>query len=141
MAIKREFAVTAVLAGLAVGTASNGWADTTMSGPYTAIDTSSAGRSTTSTWSFAPCGDECANVDLGNGMTSQARFANGQWVMDVAGDAADCGDGTQVPGAQDIHYSWDANTLAGTAKVTYTVPACGHATGTWKHTIQLRQAP
>jgi hypothetical protein len=67
MTVTRAMAATAMLAGLAAGTASTAWAgpsDRTpqMSGHYIETDTSENGQTTTSDWYFTPCGDGCASA-------------------------------------------------------------------------------
>jgi hypothetical protein len=143
MTITRGIAAAAMLAGLAVGTASTAWADTTMSGHYIVTNTDK-GYSVTNDWYVTPCGDGCANVAVtpGGPAGSQARLDNGQWTMDINGGNAHCPDGTVVPNANSNHYTWDPNTLAGTVETTLNVPACGGPAG-YSHAndVQLRQAP
>jgi hypothetical protein len=143
MTISRGIATAAVLAGLAVGTASPAWADQTMSGHYIKIDKAPRGGSQTQDWYFTPCGDGCASVAVAPGAQplSQARLVNGQWTMDITADGV-CQDGTEVPGAISAHLSWDPNTLAGTTQNTYTAPMCGTPAGhQTTNTLQFRQAP
>jgi hypothetical protein len=145
MTITRGIAAAAMLAGLAVGTASTAWADTTMSGHYIVTNTSpQTGQSQTNDWYATPCGDGCANVAVTPGGPAgwQARLVNGQWTMDVNGGNAHCPDGTVVPNATSNHFTWDANTLAGTVETTGNAPACGNSAGyTQTNNVQLRQAP
>jgi hypothetical protein len=150
MTVTRAIAVTAILAGLAVSAAGSAWADpqnpntNQMSGHYIRTDTSSTGQTADGDWYFTPCGDGCASLAFTRGgpAKAQAQLVSGQWTMDVADTPAACSDGSKVPGAYDAHYSWDANTLAGTGQVTYKQAACGVPQGgTYTHTIQLRQAP
>jgi hypothetical protein len=145
MTIMRGFAATVIFAGLAVGTASAAWAETTMSGHYIRTETNpQTGQSETEDWYASPCGDGCASLAFtpGGPAISQARLVNGQWTLASAVHALTCPDGTVVPNAVSAHYMWDPNTLAGTVEVTYDVPACGHAAG-YKATnvVQIRQAP
>jgi hypothetical protein len=67
------------------------------------------------TWVFTPCGDGCADVEMGEEGSSQrgtARYVNFQWTIDVhTTGALQCGDGTHVPGT--AHYSWNPDTLEG----------------------------
>jgi hypothetical protein len=67
------------------------------------------------TWVFIPCGDGCADVEMGEEGSSQrgtARYVNFQWTIDVhTTGALQCGDGTHVPGT--AHYSWNPDTLEG----------------------------
>jgi hypothetical protein len=67
------------------------------------------------TWVFTPCGDGCAEVEMGEEGSSQrgtARYTNLQWTIDVhTTGALQCGDGTHVPGT--AHYSWNPDTLEG----------------------------
>src|ERR1700722_2290817 len=57
MTITRGIAAAAMLAGLAVGTASAAWADTTMSGHYIRTETGQSGQSETADWYATPCGN------------------------------------------------------------------------------------
>jgi hypothetical protein len=144
MSVTRGLAAAAVLAGLAVGTASAAWAAPTMSGHYIETWTAANGQSGTNDWYFTPCGDGCASAAVGgpsHGPLGQARLVNGQWTLDSAGDWA-CPDGSHdVPDALSLHFTWDPNTLAGTVQSTIKVPACGHSPGQqWTNNIQLRQA-
>jgi hypothetical protein len=67
------------------------------------------------TWVFTPCGDGCAEVEMGEEGSSQRgtpRYLNIQWTIDVhTTGALQCGDGTHVPGT--AHYSWNPDTLEG----------------------------
>jgi len=67
------------------------------------------------TWVFTPCGDGCAEVEMGedgSGQRATARYVNFQWTIDVhTTGALQCGDGTHVPGT--AHYSWNPDTLEG----------------------------
>jgi hypothetical protein len=67
------------------------------------------------TWVFTPCGDGCAEVEMGEEGSSQrgtARYINFQWTIDVhTTGSLQCGDGTHVPGI--AHYSWNPDTLEG----------------------------
>jgi hypothetical protein len=117
----------------------------TMSGHYLKTSTEpSSGKSTAAAdWYFTPCGDGCASLALtpGGQPYAQARLVNGQWAMDMKSDAF-CADASTVPLANAAHYTWDPNTLAGTARDTQLLPACGYPAGyQYTNTIQLRQAP
>jgi hypothetical protein len=142
MTITRGFAAAAILAGLAVGTASTAWSDTTMSGHYIRTVTNpTTGQSRTNDWYFTPCGDGCASVVSTGSPLGQARLVNGQWTMDATVDVP-CTDGTVVPRASQNHFTWDPNTLAGTTQVTDTLPVCGNPVGYQQtNNFQLRQAP
>ena len=137
MTITRGLAATAVLAGIAVGTANTAWA-VTMSGHYIYTSTNpTTNQSRTTDWNFTPCGDGCAFVAIPGGV-SQARLVNGQWTLDATVDAQ-CTDGTVVREASHNHFTWDPNTLAGTTEVTDTVPACGNPAGYQQvNTLQLK---
>jgi hypothetical protein len=67
------------------------------------------------TWVFAPCGDGCAEVEIGGEGSSKratARYVNTNWTVDIHSPRAlQCGDGTYVPGT--AHYSWNPDTLEG----------------------------
>ena len=145
MTVTRGFAATVIFAGLAVGTASAAWADTTMSGHYVRTETDpQTGQSQTADWYLTPCGDGCVSVGIRPDASAptQARLVNGQWTLDSAVHTLSCADGTVVPNAVSAHYMWDPNTLAGTVRVTYNVAACGHPAG-YQNTnnVQLQQAP
>jgi hypothetical protein len=132
-----RIAATAMLAGLAIGTASTAWADPpTMSGHY--IETRSDG--VTNDWIATPCGDGCASITSKQG-SLEAHLVNGQWVADTTANDANCRDGSNVSGAITSHYTWDPNTLAGNIHNTMNVPACGNPAGqSWDVGIQLKQA-
>jgi serine/threonine protein kinase len=106
-----------------------------MSGHY--IDTETyapTGQTTTNDWYFTPCGDGCADAGFG-----QARLVNGQWTMEVTSNAT-CSDGSSVQNANTDYYTWDPNTLAGTAQVTTKLAACGRSPGeSFSVNVQLRQ--
>ena len=144
MTITRGIAAAAMFAGLAVGTASTAWADTTMSGHYIRTETNpQTGHSQTDDWYIAPCGDGCASVATRPDATapSQARLVNGQWTLDSAVHTLICPDGTVAPNAVSAHYTWDPNTLAGTVQLTAQGPACGIPAGYQNtNTVQLTQA-
>ena len=145
MTITRGFAATVIFVGLAVGTASAAWAETTMSGHYLRTETNPrTGQSGTDDWYATPCGDGCASLapTPGGRAISQARLVNGQWTLDSAVHALTCPDGTVVPNAVSAHYTWDPNTLAGTVQLTSNVPACGVPAGEQTtNDVQIRQAP
>jgi hypothetical protein len=145
MAIARGFAATVIFAGLAVGTPSAAWAETTMSGHYIRTETNpQTGQSATDDWYATPCGDGCASLAStpGGPAQSQARLVNGQWTLDSTVGTLRCPDGTVVSNAVSAHYTWDPNTLAGTVQLTYQVPACGHPAGyQTTNNVQIRQAP
>lgn len=145
MTITRGIAAAAMLAGLAVGTASAAWAETMMSGHYTRTETNpQTGQSETDDWYATSCGDGCASLAStpGGPDLSQAELVNGQWTMDSAVHTLSCPDGTVVPNAVSAHYMWDPNTLAGTVQVIYNVPACGNPAGyQTTNFVQIRQAP
>jgi hypothetical protein len=144
MTITRGFAATAIFAGLAVGTASAAWAETTMSGHYLRIETDpQTGQSETDDWYATPCGDGCASLALtpGGPAISQARLVNGQWTLESAIHTLNCPDGTVASNAVSAHYTWDPDTLAGTVQLTSNVPACGIPAGYQTiNDVQIRQA-
>ncbi|WP_139329592.1 MULTISPECIES: hypothetical protein [unclassified Mycobacterium] len=142
MTITRGIAAAVMLAGSAVGTASNASADTTMSGHYIMTETYKDGRPVTNDWDFTPCGDGCASL-VSNGIPiGRARLVNGQWISPEAAGDIHCPDGTVVPNASSAHMVWDPNTLAGIDQITLTVPACGAPAGyQYDRKIQLTQAP
>ena len=144
MAIAPGFAATVIFAGLAVGTASAAWADTTLSGHYVRTETGAqSGQSITDDWYATPCGDGCASLAStpGGPAQSQARLVNGQWIVDTTGAPLRCPDGSVV-NAVSAHYTLDPNTLAGTVQLTYNVPACGNPAGyQTTNSVQITQAP
>jgi hypothetical protein len=142
MTVTRVIAAAAMLAGLAIGTASTAWAAPTMSGHYVMTDTDPvSGQSTTNDWYFTPCGDGCASLGFKGRSPEQARLVSGQWTLDSTGDTT-CSDGTHVPDAYSDHFTWDPNTLAGKVRITARVAECGNPAGsTFTDNIQLRQAP
>ena len=145
MTIARGFAATVIFAGLAVGSASAAWAETTMSGHYIRIETDpQTGQSETDDWYATPCGDGCASLAStpGGPAISQARLVNGQWTLDSAIHTLNCPDGTVVPNAVSAHYTWDPNTLAGTVQINSNGSACGIPAGYERtNDVQIRQAP
>ncbi len=125
MIVMRVIATVAALAGLAAGIGSAAWADPpTMSGTYTA-----QWKTFKHTLTFAPCGPGCADGTWEDGTIDRANLANGHWTMadPAAPQAFQCADGTAAPGV--LHYSWDANTLAGEVWATLTGPGCGSTPG------------
>jgi len=144
MAIAPGFAATVIFAGLAVGTASAVWAETTLSGHYIRTETNPQnGQSVTDDWYATPCGDGCASLAStpGGPAQSQARLVNGQWIVDTTGAPLRCPDGSVV-NAVSAHYTLDPNTLAGTVLLTYEVPACGNPAGyQTTNNVQVKQAP
>jgi hypothetical protein len=143
MTITRGIAAAALFAGVFAGTASTAWADPpTMSGHYTVTSTDSTGRSTSGDWYFTSCGGGCASrAFTPGGPADQARLVNGQWTMDDDSVTTVCSDGSKVPHASTGHYTWDPNTLAGTAQFTDKFATCGDsAPRSWTNNIQLRQA-
>jgi hypothetical protein len=142
MNVARSLAMVATFAAVAVGAAAPASAAPAMSGHYIETETDPSGRSTTNDWYFAPCGDGCASVALkGTPAFGRAQLVGGQWKIDVTGNTAICQDGTRVPNALSQHYTWDANTLAGTVQSTADVAECGDPAGFQaSDNIQLRQA-
>jgi hypothetical protein len=135
-AIAAAATFVAVTAGAAAATAS---AAPTMSGDYLLTETNPAGQTTVTHWNINPCGDGCADIKAGAGI-SRAQLVNGQWVIDMF-DNIRCSDGTRVPYAANAHITWDPNTLAGTDQQVYMQAACGQPPGyTRTNQIQLRPA-
>lgn len=144
MTITRGFTATVIFAGLAVGTASAAWADTTMSGHYIRTETGQSGQSETADWYATPCGDGCASIadTPGGPELTKARLVNGQWTLTSVLHTLACPDGTVVPNAVSGQYTWDPNTLAGTVQLTNKVPACGNPAGyQTTNSVQFTQAP
>jgi hypothetical protein len=142
MTITRGIAAAAMLAGLAIGTASTAWADTTMSGHYVVTETASGNAPVTNDWYFTPCGGGCASVANKSGPIGQAHLVNGQWTMDGIQTGETCLDGSFTgPGTTSTHYTWDPKTLTGTIQMTDKVPNCGNPAGTQTTiNLQLKQA-
>jgi hypothetical protein len=142
MTVTRSFAIAATFAAIAVGAASPASAAPVMSGHYVENSTTPAGNVTTSQWDFTPCGDGCAQTTTSDGVAAQARLVNGQWTFDDPNVSSTCPDGSKHPGTISVHYTWDPNTLAGTAQVTDKTATCGAPAGTVQtNNIQFRQAP
>lgn len=79
------------------------------------------------TWEFTPCGDGCAQVEMGqaSGQRATARYINMNWSIDLHSNAAlQCGNGTYVPGT--AHYSWNPDTLQGRYWSTADSHPCGN---------------
>jgi hypothetical protein len=142
MTVTRAIAATALFAGLAVGTASPVWAETTINGRYTWTSTTpTTGKSTSGDLYFTPCGDGCASAAStpGGPVVGQVRFVTGQWTMDGTWSVR-CADGT-LSAPEQYHDTWDPNTLAGTDALTYSVPSCGQPAGYQQiNKLQLTQA-
>jgi hypothetical protein len=141
MAIARRFAATAMFAALAIGAPCTAWADTpTMNGSYTETATTPSGGTLTTSWTVNSCGDGCIFIKAGAG-GSQARLVDGQWVLDTLNNVS-CSDGAYIQYAANSHLTWDPNTLAGTARHVYIVPACGRPAGyTETDQIQITLTP
>ena len=141
MAIGRALATAATLTGVALALAAPSSADD-FNGHYSYTETDPTGHAATSDWYVTPCGDGCANVALTpGGPTKQAHLNNGQWTLDST-DNLQCEDGSSVPNATTAHFTWDANTLAGTAVLTDVVPVCGQQVGHQEtNNIQLKLVP
>lgn len=146
MSATRAIAITIICAGLVVDPASTAWADTTMDGHY--IETEPK-ADLSNDWYFTPCGDGCASVassPVGSGQpplnSGQARLVDGQWTLDQPVASILCSGGRVIPNAASAHYTWDANTLAGTVQKTLEVQGCSNPAGyQYSANIQLRQAP
>jgi hypothetical protein len=126
MTALRGMATAAMLAGLAVGTASTAWADPPpMSGTYI-MTAGTPPKELTLT--FTPCGPTCTQFTNEKGQTATVNLVNGQWrtsFTDNTTHITDC-DAT-VPAVNNL--SWDPYTLAGQLTVTLSAPACGHQAG------------
>ncbi len=134
--------VVATAFAAAVGIAAPASAAPEMRGHYVETETAGPDRSGADDWYFTPCGDGCESVARkGKNAFGQAHLVGGQWVLDVAGEAATCQDNTQVPNALSAHYTWDPGTLAGTVQTTADLAECGDPAGAQvTDSIQLRQA-
>jgi hypothetical protein len=142
MKVTRSVGVAATFAAVAVGAASPAYAVPEMSGHYVETETAANDRSASDDWYFTPCGDGCESVARkGVKAFGQANLVGGQWVLDVASEAAACPDNSQVPNALSAHYTWDPNTLAGTVQTTADVAECGDPAGSQvTDPMQLRKA-
>jgi hypothetical protein len=140
--VKLFVCVAALVVTLGVGAAAPASAVPAMSGHYVVTETPpGTGQTTTNDWYFTPCGDGCADVQVGGAPYGQARLVNGQWTLDGPG-ATVCPDGTKVPNAHVEQFTWDPSTLAGTARITENFATCGtSAPESWTNNLQLRQAP
>src|ERR1700757_3752738 len=140
MDITRAIAAFATLAaGTAGATAAPASGAPVMIGDYVLTETNPTGQKFVTDWNVNPCGDGCADIKAGVGI-SRAQLVDGQWVLDMF-DNIRCSDGTRVPYAANAHITWDPNTLAGTDQQVYMQAACGQPAGyTRTNRIQLRQA-
>ena len=124
MMIVRAMAITAAVAGIAVGSASPAWADGRLDGEYTFINgpTSNSWSITTQCTPEATCG---GSVSSSSGMLAAIRRqAGGPWTIerhDVF-NGWTCPDGST--GAADLVYSFDPVTLLGTISYTSKPGTC-----------------
>ena len=110
-----------------------------MIGDYVLTETNPAGQKFVTNWNVNPCGDGCADIKAGVGI-SRAQLVDGQWVLDMF-DNIRCSDGIRVSYAANAHLTWDPNTLAGTDQQVYMQAACGRPPGyTQTNQIQLKAA-
>lgn len=133
-------AVTAVLAGLSLGTAVPAQAD----GPAQPLaDPNALGTYTfeaesgeVATWTVTPCAEDslhCVHVSsTGNEKrkpwSANAYWTVGSWILFVdQPDAILCNNGSSAPGVN--NYSWDATTLNGYASIFNGSGACGSEPG------------
>jgi hypothetical protein len=140
MDITRAIAAFATLAaGTAGATAAPASGAPVMIGDYVLTETNPAGQKFVTDWNVNPCGDGCADIKAGVGI-SRAQLVDGQWVLDMF-DNIRCSDGTRVSFAANAHLTWDPNTLAGTDQQVYMQAACGRPPGyTQTNQIQLKAA-
>ncbi len=139
MNITRAMAAASALVALAAAAAPASAAPE-MIGDYVLTETSPTGLAHDTDWNINPCGDGCADIKAGPGI-SRARLVDGQWVIDMF-DNVRCPDGTRVPYAVNAHITWDPNTLAGTDQQVYAVAACGKPAGyTQTNRIRLKPKP
>jgi hypothetical protein len=129
MNITRAMAAASALAALAAiaAAAAPASAAPEMIGDYVLTETSTTGLTHVTDWNVNPCGDGCADIKAGAGI-SRAQLVDGQWVVDMF-DNVRCPDGTRVPYAVNAHLTWDPNTLAGTDQQVYAEAACGKPAG------------
>jgi hypothetical protein len=110
-----------------------------MIGDYVFTEISPTGQTHITDWNVNPCGEGCADIKAGNGI-SRAQLVDGQWVIDMF-DNVRCSDGTRIPYAASAHITWDPNTLAGTDQQVYMLAVCGKPAGyTLTSQIQLKRA-
>jgi hypothetical protein len=117
--------MAAALSAMALGLASPAWADQLVGGKYTVITSGvhSPGN-TAAMWTVNPCGNGCAQIVGENGVTYDARLAEGQWTATLhRPDAVDCRNGYSAPGTSVL--TLNAATLHGTIVGTSDGPACG----------------
>jgi hypothetical protein len=140
MDITRAIAAFATLAaGTAGATAAPASGAPVMVGDYVLTETNPAGQKFVTDWNVNPCGDGCADIKAGVGI-SRAQLVDGQWVLDMF-DNIRCSDGIRVSYAANAHLTWDPNTLAGTDQQVYMQAACGRPPGyTQTNQIQLKAA-
>jgi hypothetical protein len=140
MDITRAIAAFATLAaGTAGATAAPASGAPVMVGDYVLTETNPAGQKFVTDWNVNPCGDGCADIKAGVGI-SRAQLVDGQWVLDMF-DNIRCSDGIRVSFAANAHLTWDPNTLAGTDQQVYMQAACGRPPGyTQTNQIQLKAA-
>jgi hypothetical protein len=140
MDITRAIAAFATLAaGTAGATAAPASGAPVMIGDYVLTETNPAGQKFVTDWNVNPCGDGCADIKAGVGI-SRAQLVDGQWVLDMF-DNIRCSDGTRVSFAANAHLTWDPKTLAGTDQQVYMQAACGRPPGyTQTNQIQLKAA-
>ena len=123
--MQRSLAMAAALGATAVGLASQASADQLVGGKYNVIVSGvhSSGN-TAAMWTVNPCGTGCAQIVADNGVTYQARLADGKWTASLhRSDAVDCRNGYSAPGTSVLNL--DAATLRGTIVGTSDGPACG----------------
>ena len=137
MTIARDIATGAMLACLALALTAPVSGATPLDGHYIETETFPDGNSRQSDWFISSCGDGCADIKhLG-----QAKLVDGQWTLDGRGGVS-CEEGGDIRDAIHLHYTWDATTLDGTARITNNVAACGNPAGYQEtNTLHLQPAP
>ena len=140
MDIPRKIAAVATLVAVAAEAAAVPASGApAMIGDYVLTETNPAGQKFVTNWNVNPCGDGCADIKAGVGI-SRAQLVDGQWVLDMF-DNIRCSDGIRVSYAANAHLTWDPNTLAGTDQQVYMQAACGRPPGyTQTNQIQLKAA-
>lgn len=125
MRIVRSVAAAGVLGATAVGLAGPAGAETLVDGMY-GVDRSGVtqpGNAPTA-WTVKRCGAGCAQIVGDDGVTWDARLANGKWTAELhRNNAVNCRNGYFAPGTSE--FSLDDQTLRGTIVSTSDGPACG----------------
>jgi hypothetical protein len=118
-------AAASLLGATAIGLAGPAAAEELTNGLY-GVDQSGVTQpgNTPTMWTVKRCGADCAQILGDDGVTWNARLANGQWTATRHSETAvNCKNGYSAPGTS--VFSMDAHTLRGTIVSTSDGPACG----------------